>query len=300
MSPAPALFRDKTLGDVRDLRIETATLAAVLGVSTAAAAASFFALYWVGRDALGWPAPIAAVFPLAVDGMAAAASAATVGRREPYLRRLAWAVFLTLLALSLASNVAHAFHVGHPELLPTWLFVTLAAAPPVIVALGVHLYALIARNGVSNRIATTNPDQVIVDQAAFEAGTIARRSPTKARPTIAAPIADDHPRSPTIDSPGAPEPDARPVVEPREAAAFAAFQRAAATGRPSGGDVAQLLLDHGARDDLLTPAQGRKVRARWEAALDAMDTELHLADPARDIDDELADLQPDTQQVRAG
>lgn len=319
MSPAAAAFRDKTHRDVLQLRFEAGALIALLLISAAAAATSFFALYWVGTAALGWPAAIAALFPVAIDGLAATASAATVifVAKSRELRAFAWAVFLLLLAVSLAGNVAHAFHVGHPDVLPRWLFATLAAAPPVIVALGVHLYTLIVRHGVSSRISTTNPDQVIVDPDAFEAGLTTPRRPstTTRRSSTTGPdpqqlpaAAIATPTDPAIDAqdaqdgaqddPTAPAGPASPteLVPAAEAAAYAAFRVERLAGhRPTGPQVAQLLFDHRARDRVVTAAQGQKVRARWEQAIDAgVDpiTELHLADPPRSLDDDVRDLDP--------
>jgi hypothetical protein len=116
-----------------------AALLACTGVVIAAGfALTFHGIYGFGRDIAHWGPALAALGPIADDGLTLVAIAATFllahahAPRRP--RVYAWFVFAVACAASVAGNTAYAMRP-----LPTWVGAIGAALCPVFVTLAAHL-----------------------------------------------------------------------------------------------------------------------------------------------------------------
>ena len=120
---------------------QTGRMTAILGVATVAATAaviSFSHVQALARTA-GEPELTAWLLPLSIDGAIAAAAAVVLadskaGRRTTFLT---WLMLALGLAASLAANIASAQ--------PTWTARTVAAWPPIALALGIEVLASMSR-----------------------------------------------------------------------------------------------------------------------------------------------------------
>ena len=122
--------------------------AAVVSVSTFVLL--YFGLVDLSRMA-GVSGPLSWLYPLAIDGMVAAAYAATL-TMSGHALRFAWSVVGIGSALSLAGQWLHASHVS------TWVFAgPVAAAPALSMALVWHLLYLVLKDGQDKPAETPEP-----------------------------------------------------------------------------------------------------------------------------------------------
>ena len=160
----PPTDRGFTIAEARSLQFERVSLFMVLLVAVVAAVISFQALTWLGETmGLGWAAPLV---PLAIDGFAVACSIGIIrsqasghGTRD---RVSEWLGLFIALGLSIAGNVTHALHTGSREL-PVGLVSAFAAAVPIIVAYGIHVYGRAMARGISANVLAEDPGRIHFD-----------------------------------------------------------------------------------------------------------------------------------------
>lgn len=197
MAPKPPAARGFTLSEKRSLQFERVTLYMVLMVAIIAATISFRALTDNGhRMGLGWASPL---LPLAIDGFGIACSVGIVrsqGAGEPGRERVSeWFGLSIALGLSIAGNVNHAL-ISKTVNMPTPLATLFAAAIPVIVAYGIHVYGRAMARGISAHVLADDPNSLqfglahLGEQQTAPAATApARKAPTRSTPARPAPIA---------------------------------------------------------------------------------------------------------------
>lgn len=182
MAKAPAA-RGFTLAEKRALLFERVSLYAVFLVALIAAAISFIALRAVGADAgLG---SASFLLPIAIDGFGIACSVGIVrsvasgeGVRE---RTSEWFGLFAALGLSILGNVHHALIVGAGTL-PDYVKVAYAAAIPMIVAYGIHVYGRAMARGISAHVLAENPDQIVFEMRHLGETVSAQRAPVRTAP----------------------------------------------------------------------------------------------------------------------
>lgn len=126
-------------------RAGTLTWAGLAVVLTAAAVLSFAALRELAA-AVGIPAVLAWLMPVAVDAGAAVSCATWLSRRVPAdASRFAARMTCTLLALTVVGNAAQLGMHAHGVTPPWWCSVAVGAIPPAVVGATVHLLVLLAR-----------------------------------------------------------------------------------------------------------------------------------------------------------
>lgn len=183
--------RGFTLAEKRALLFEQVSLYAVFLVALIAAAISFIALRAVGADAgLG---RAAFLLPIAIDGFGIACSVGivrSVASGERFRDRASeWVGLFAALALSILGNVHHALMVG-AETLPDYVKYAYAAAIPLIVAYGIHVYGRAMSKGISAHVLADNPDELVFDMRHLGDSVAARRAPmraTRRQPTVRTP-----------------------------------------------------------------------------------------------------------------
>lgn len=153
--------RSFTVQEQRTFRLERWSLSVQLAVAVIAAVISFQALRDAGlRMGLDWAAPL---LPLAIDGFAVIASLGIIrsqGAGERLRERASeWLGLFFVLGLSIAGNVAHALDKMEPDF-PRMLAGLFGAAPPVIVAYGIHVYGRAMTSGVSRHVLVDDPDKI--------------------------------------------------------------------------------------------------------------------------------------------
>lgn len=158
-TPAPRGF---TRAEKRSLKFETVALVVILLVAVIAAVISYVALVWIGHEiGLG---NAAYLVPFAVDGFAIACSVGIIRSQaegEKVQGRLSeWAGLTYALGMSLAGNVVHALNAKYGTPVPEWLVWAYAAAPPIIVAYGLHVYGRAQHKGISAHVLASDPDQI--------------------------------------------------------------------------------------------------------------------------------------------
>lgn len=205
MAARPPLSRGFTLAEKRSLRFEQIALYAVFLVAVIAAIISFVAMRWVGVElGLGWAAPLV---PLAIDGFAIACSAGIVRSQaatEPARERSSeWVGLFLALILSIAGNVQHVLATSSNALSPA-LKVPLAAAVPILVAFGIHVYGRALTRGISTRVLADDPTRIQI-------GDLARAAASEARPARTAPART--PAGPPPSFPPTTTPPQRELVE---------------------------------------------------------------------------------------
>lgn len=153
--------RSFTFQEKRTFRLERWSLYVQLAVAVIAAVISFQALRDAGlRMGLDWAAPL---LPLAIDGFAVIASLGIIrsqGAGERLRGRASeWVGLCFVLGLSIAGNVAHALDKMDPDF-PRILAGLFGAAPPIIVAYGIHVYGRAMTSGVSRHVLVDDPDKI--------------------------------------------------------------------------------------------------------------------------------------------
>ena len=153
--------RSFTVQEQRTFRLERWSLSVQLAVAVIAAVISFQALRDAGlRMGLDWAAPL---LPMAIDGFAVIASLGIIrsqGAGERLRERASeWLGLCFVLGLSIAGNVAHALDRMEPDF-PRILAGLFGAAPPVIVAYGIHVYGRAMTSGVSRHVLVDDPDKI--------------------------------------------------------------------------------------------------------------------------------------------
>lgn len=168
----------------RATQLAWAALLACTGVVIAAGfALTFHGLYGFGRHIAHWGPALAALGPIADDGLTLVAIAATFllahshAPRRP--RVYAWFVFAVACAASVAGNTAYAMRP-----LPTWVGAVGAALCPLFVTLAAHLGVVCWRH--SQHVA-----------APIELGEPAQRAPVDRRPAVDSPAHIPPPAGPT-------------------------------------------------------------------------------------------------------
>ena len=254
--------RGFTVAEARSLTFEKVSLWAVMLVAGIAAVISFVALTYVGaRMGLGFAAWL---IPVAIDGFAIACSFGVIrsqGVGEGGRERLnEWVGLMLALALSVAGNVWHVLEARDPSI-PAGLAAVFAAAIPVFLAYGIHIYGRSMQKGISAHVMADAPDELRLDVqslaaahetlAAHDAPTsTARRVTTRAprleptrapQPGTARATTPEPPRTSTGDA-RAPEQPARTVEGPERAPADASTARAVVeAARAQSGD--DLVID---------------------------------------------------------
>lgn len=204
MAPKTPAARGFTLAEKRSVTFERIALYVVFLVALIAAVISFVALTWLGRQ-MGMTI-VAPLLPLAIDGFAIACSVGIVRSQasgEPARERVSeWVGLFLALVLSIAGNVQHALVEGATTL-PRFLVIAFAAAVPVIVAYGIHVYGRAMARGISSHVFAEDPTQVqmhvqqLGEERAFDAPK--QRAPKARLPEVRASAPVDSTR--TISAP---------------------------------------------------------------------------------------------------
>ena len=262
MSRAPAV-RGLTLSEDRALKFERVALYMVLTVSVIAAALSFVALSWFALE-MGVERGAHYLLPLAIDGFAIACSVGiVVAHGNPLQRdraRFEWGGLILAVVLSVIGNVFHALRLGSGEL-PAWAVVPMAAAVPVIVAFGVHVYVRALGRGVSSRIMRDDPDHI---RDETPARTQPPRPPSARPPRPASSSARaTEPGAPA--APGAPTGARAEKGEAKERVYIDEYAVRLDAARTAGGDWTQAEMQGGDIAELLGCHKGsaRKIRQTW-------------------------------------
>lgn len=156
--------------------VDTPMLAGLGVVALAAAVMSFASLQQLGERA-GFPPPLAALLPLAIDAKAVVATRAWLARRTPdRARRYACGLALAAVGLSVAGNAGEHAMTAYVLATPWWVVVAVSAVPPIALAATAHLAALLAAGSIegtdsdTDRAApiewTTSTDQPIASMSA--------------------------------------------------------------------------------------------------------------------------------------
>lgn len=263
--------RGFTLAEKRSLQFEQVSLYAVFLVAVIAAVISFVALAAVGREAgLGHAAYL---LPLAIDGFGIACSVGivrSVASGETTRSRISeWLGLFGALALSVLGNVTHSLAVGAATL-PDYVKIAYAAAIPLIVAYGIHVYGRAMVRGISAHVLADNPDELHFNLAHLgDVETVARaHAPAKVSRTPA-------PRAPTTSTASAQParaPRAPMVVGPNtdKARMRGAFDAAITADPLTKPDAAALQRQLGIDAHPATPR--RWVKDWWEEHEAAMGT----------------------------
>jgi hypothetical protein len=177
--------RSFTVQERRTFRLERWSLCVQLAVAVIGAVISFQALRDAGlRMGLSWASPL---LPLAIDGFAVIASLGIIrsqGAGERLHERASeWLGLCFVLALSIAGNVAHALDRMEPDF-PRILAGLFGAAPPIIVAYGIHVYGRAMTSGVSRHVLVDDPDRIHFGLAHLGDGNDTTQSPGGRRDAV--------------------------------------------------------------------------------------------------------------------
>ena len=180
MAPRTPTSRGFTLAERRSLTFERVALYAVFFVALVAAVISFVAMRWLGEQlGLGWAAPL---IPLAVDGFAIACSVGIVRSQaagEATRDRFSeWVGLIIALALSITGNVQHVMDLGSVQL-SIYIKVAFAAAVPVLLAYGIHVYGRAMARGISAHVLADDPDKIHVDLMSLGEARMHKAPPTR-------------------------------------------------------------------------------------------------------------------------
>lgn len=267
-TPAPRTF---TRAEKRSLKFETVALYVMLLVAIIAAIISFVALVWVGHE-IGLN-NAAYLVPFAVDGFAIACSVGIIRSQaegEKVRGRLSeWLGLAYALGLSLAGNVVHALNAKYGTPLPEWLVWAYAAAPPIIVAYGLHVYGRAQSKGISAHVLEDDPNRIHFGIAHLGDDTV-QPAPRAARTKTAQPARE------VTAQPAAQTREEKPAkatrTDPAREALFEEYRTRLAQGdRMPAKEIATALQ----RDE----GNARTLRLKWDKRIAA---ELEVAAPPRD------------------